>query len=248
MLFRSTTKQSTNPSKFLARVTWHSAGFICLLHIYPIFRAWLSEHDYSLYLSTIILFQSGTRVLAWYWRDCCVHRAICLILNCRKAVIAAQPTPHDPLSAFQAEISAIEAENAAAAAAVTEGSEPPDGPATPEDLEFEDDDGTMYVWDRNLRKYIPADAAAGGAGNGIDPAAAAAGGGGGGAAGYDIDAMTYTAEEEVVPSLEALRAAEAAAAAAEAHEAAAALAEEALDPKERARLERKVRGLGFRVS
>ena len=29
-----------------------------------------------------------------------------------------------------------------------------EGPPTPEELEFEDDDGTMFVWDRTLRKYI----------------------------------------------------------------------------------------------
>jgi len=29
------------------------------------------------------------------------------------------------------------------------------GAETPEELEFEDDDGTMYVWDRTRRKYMP---------------------------------------------------------------------------------------------
>jgi hypothetical protein len=29
------------------------------------------------------------------------------------------------------------------------------GTATPEELEFEDDDGTIYVWDKVLRKYMP---------------------------------------------------------------------------------------------
>jgi HIV Tat-specific factor 1 len=29
------------------------------------------------------------------------------------------------------------------------------GAETPEELEFEDVDGTMYVWDRTRRKYMP---------------------------------------------------------------------------------------------
>lgn len=29
------------------------------------------------------------------------------------------------------------------------------GNATPEELEFEDDDGTMYIWNKKLRKYMP---------------------------------------------------------------------------------------------
>ena len=29
------------------------------------------------------------------------------------------------------------------------------GPSTPEDLEFEEDDGTIFVWDKTLRKYVP---------------------------------------------------------------------------------------------
>ena len=52
----------------------------------------------------------------------------------------------DELAAFQAEIAAVE--TAAAAEEDTE-----DG--TPEELEFEDDDGTWYVWDRATRKYKP---------------------------------------------------------------------------------------------
>jgi HIV Tat-specific factor 1 len=82
-----------------------------------------------------------------------------------------------------------------------------DRAATPEELEFEDDDGTMYRWDHKLRKYVPAAEA--------DAAAAAA------AAAeqqqqhdYDVEAMTFVAEEEVIPTLAAARAAEEAAAAA----------------------------------
>lgn len=139
-------------------------------------------------------------------------------------VITAKPS--DPLEAFKHEIEIVEAEvaagaegedgnvgdpssssPAAAATAAEEGRA-----ATPDELEFEDDDGTMYKWDQQLRKYVPAgDADAGGS-------AGAAGeqqqqqqrqdGG----AGYDIDAMTFVAEEEVLPTLAAARAAEEAAA------------------------------------
>ena len=49
----------------------------------------------------------------------------------------------DELAAFQAEIAAVET-------AAVEDDDTGDG--TPEELEFEDDDGTMYVWDRATRK------------------------------------------------------------------------------------------------
>eukprot|EP00798_Chlamydomonas_sp_ICE-L_P019331 gene19331-25982_t len=53
------------------------------------------------------------------------------------------PGTVDPsLAAFNAEIAAIEEEA---------------GPSTPEELEFEDDDGTFYVWASALRKYVPKD-------------------------------------------------------------------------------------------
>ena len=52
----------------------------------------------------------------------------------------------DELAAFQAEIAAVET-------AAVEDDDTGDG--TPEELEFEDDDGTMYVWDRATRKYKP---------------------------------------------------------------------------------------------
>jgi hypothetical protein len=118
----------------------------------------------------------------------------------------------DPLAAFQAEIAAVEAEVAAAAeaeAGVGSGhTEDAGGPATPEELEFEDDDGTVYVWDGALRKYLPKDA-------GTAAAAAAAASGGGDAGAYDLEAMTFAADDEVLPTLAGAKAALAAAAGAE---------------------------------
>jgi hypothetical protein len=69
-------------------------------------------------------------------------------------VISAKPS--DPLDAFKHEIEAVEQAGPAeddpaatdAAADYREG--------TPEELEFEDDDGTVYLWDPKLRKYMPA--------------------------------------------------------------------------------------------
>jgi HIV Tat-specific factor 1 len=124
------------------------------------------------------------------------------------------------MAEFQAEISAIEAATAM---------EDQEGPSTPDELEFEDDDGTMYVWNAELRKYVPA---------GSDAAATAAGGGapsGPAPTDYDLQAMTFVAEEEVLPTLAAAKAAVAAAAA-------AAAGEEELDDKAREKAERKVRG------
>jgi hypothetical protein len=135
-------------------------------------------------------------------------------------VISAKPS--DPLDAFKHEIQAVEQAGAAAAAAAGDAADASDAAAaaaaaaagdadglddregTPEELEFEDDDGTTYRWDRQLRKYVPA-------GEEEDAASAAAA-----AAkdGYDIEAMTFVAEEEVIPTLAAARAAEEAAAAA----------------------------------
>lgn len=132
-------------------------------------------------------------------------------------VIRAKPS--DPLDAFKHEIEAVEqagtaaaadadgGDAAAAATAAGDGGGPDGRAGTPEELEFEDDDGTIYLWDRQLRKYVPA-GEEGAAAAGSDSAAA-------GAAkdGYDIEAMTFVAEEEVLPTLAAARAAEEAAAA-----------------------------------
>eukprot|EP00775_Hariotina_reticulata_P003215 gene3215-3492_t len=62
----------------------------------------------------------------------------------------------DPLEAFKHEIAAVEADEAAAATAVDE-TAAPDRTGTPDELEFEDDDGTLYKWDpllRNVRQML----------------------------------------------------------------------------------------------
>jgi hypothetical protein len=122
----------------------------------------------------------------------------------RGALAAAAPptkaAPDDALAAFQAEISAIEAE---AAAASTADGDPCDGPSTPEELEFEDDDGTWYVWDGGLRKYVPKE----GAGAAAPATAGGAGASASGGAAYDVDAMTFAGDDEVLPTLAAAKAA-----------------------------------------
>ncbi|WIA40370.1 hypothetical protein OEZ86_013734 [Tetradesmus obliquus] len=116
--------------------------------------------------------------------------------------------PSDALDVFKNAIAAVEAGAADDTApdadpAAADGAA--DRAATPEELEFEDDDGTMYRWDRKLRKYVPAAEA-----DAADAAAAAAQQ----QHDYDMEAMTFVAEEEVIPTLAAARAAEEAAAAA----------------------------------
>jgi HIV Tat-specific factor 1 len=114
--------------------------------------------------------------------------------------------PSDALDVFKNAIAAVEAgadDEASPGGDTSAADAAGDRAATPEELEFEDDDGTMYRWDHKLRKYVPAAEA--------DAAAAAA------AAeqdAYDVEAMTFVAEEEVIPTLAAARAAEEAAAAA----------------------------------
>ena len=51
----------------------------------------------------------------------------------------------DELAAFQAELASIEGA----------GDAPEDGSASPEEKRFEDDDGTVYVWDPGTRKFAP---------------------------------------------------------------------------------------------
>lgn len=92
----------------------------------------------------------------------------------------------DPLAAFQAEIQAIEAENAVLN----------EEPASPAERSFVDDDGTWYLWDSSLKKFV--------AQGGAPPPGEAA---------YNPDDMVFEAEEEVIPTLQAVREAEAAAAA-----------------------------------
>jgi HIV Tat-specific factor 1 len=114
--------------------------------------------------------------------------------------------PSDALDVFKNAIAAVEAgadDEAAPDGDTAAADAAGDGAETPEELEFEDDDGTIYRWDHKRRKYVPAAEA--------DAAAAAA------AAeqhAYDVEAMTFVAEEEVIPTLAAARAAEEAAAAA----------------------------------
>jgi hypothetical protein len=57
----------------------------------------------------------------------------------------------------------------------------------PEDREFEDDDGTIYQWDPQLRKFQAKEV--GGTSEG------------GGGAGYGMDEMTFEANEEIIPEL-----------------------------------------------
>jgi len=78
-----------------------------------------------------------------------------------------------------------------------------DRAATPDELEFEDDDGTLYKWDHQLRKYVPATAAV--------AAGAATDGQQQQPADYDIEAMTFVEEQRSSHILAAARAAEAAA-------------------------------------
>lgn len=123
--------------------------------------------------------------------------------------------PSDPLDVFKHEIAAVEAGAADEAAADDPDTAVPasgDRAATPDELEFEDDDGTLYRWDHNLHKYVPAAEA--------DASASAAVADKAGSSDaskqqrqhdYDIEAMTFVAEEEVIPTLAAARAAEEAA-------------------------------------
>lgn len=86
---------------------------------------------------------------------------------------AADP-PLDPeLAEFQAEIGAIEAETADANRAET----PP-----PDQQRFQDDDGTSYAWDTNLRRFVPA-------GDELPSAS------------YDPADMVYEAEDEKIPAM-----------------------------------------------
>ncbi|KAL4431027.1 hypothetical protein ABPG75_006283 [Micractinium tetrahymenae] len=110
---------------------------------------------------------------------------------------AAAAVPADPaLAGFLSEISALEAEGDAAGAADAPESPPPD------ERRFEDDDGTWYVWDSSLRKFMPegdaaaaAAAAAAGAGAAA-PAAAAA------PAQYNEEDMVFVPDEEKQPEYE----------------------------------------------
>lgn len=83
----------------------------------------------------------------------------------------------DPeLAEFQAEIGALEAESEQANRADT----PP-----PDQQRFQDDDGTMYVWDGNLRRFVPAGE--------MTPSTS-----------YDVADMVYEAEDEKIPAMPAV--------------------------------------------
>ncbi len=60
-------------------------------------------------------------------------------------------SPGTELEAIEAELKALEAQKAAERKAAASGGEAGpgvgDAPGTPDELEFEDDDGTVYVWD-----------------------------------------------------------------------------------------------------
>ncbi|KAL4426855.1 hypothetical protein ABPG77_006641 [Micractinium sp. CCAP 211/92] len=102
---------------------------------------------------------------------------------------AAAAVPADPaLAGFLSEISALEAEGAAEGAADAPESPPPD------ERRFEDDDGTWYVWDSNLRKFMPeGDAAAAAGAGGAAPAPAAQ---------YNEEDMVFVPDEEKQPEYE----------------------------------------------
>ena len=86
------------------------------------------------------------------------------------------PAAIDPeLAEFQAEIGAIEAETEQANRADT----PP-----PDQQRFQDDDGTIYVWDANVRRFVPAAEMA--------PSTS-----------YDVADMVYEAEDEKIPAMPA---------------------------------------------
>lgn len=88
-------------------------------------------------------------------------------------------TADDPLAEFHAEmdeLGALEGETGQREGAAEERVPTPD----PEDQRFEDDDGTIYVWDPALRKFVE---------EGTAP--------GGGA--YNVDEMTFEMDEEIIP-------------------------------------------------
>ncbi len=60
------------------------------------------------------------------------------------ATISHAAEPVDELEAFRAEIAQLEGN----------GPRPGDAPGTPEEKEFEDDDGTRYVWDPMTRRFV----------------------------------------------------------------------------------------------
>lgn len=89
--------------------------------------------------------------------------------------VAAPATIDPELAEFKAEIGAIEAE--------TEQANRVDTPP-PDQQRFQDDDGTIYVWDSNVRRFVPAGETA--------PSTS-----------YDVADMVYEAEDEKIPAMPA---------------------------------------------
>lgn len=111
---------------------------------------------------------------------------------------AAKAVPADPaLAGFLSEISALEAGEEVAAG---EGEAPASPP--PDERRFEDDDGTVYVWDSSLRKFMPeGDAAVGAtaAAAGAAAAGAAAAKPAAAPASYQEEDMVFVPDEEEIP-------------------------------------------------
>ena len=111
----------------------------------------------------------------------CEATQSCMTVPWQRTDVQAQkanaPAAIDPeLAEFQAEIGAIEAETEQANRADT----PP-----PEQQRFQDDDGTNYVWDSTLRRFVPAAEMA--------PSTS-----------YDVADMVYEAEDEKIPAMPAV--------------------------------------------
>ncbi|KAK9820468.1 hypothetical protein WJX72_010675 [[Myrmecia] bisecta] len=104
-----------------------------------------------------------------------------------KAAIRAAPAkPADPeLAQFLGEISALDGGSSAAPVDidVPERVETP----PPDERQFEDDDGTVYVWEPRLRKFVEQSEAA------ASTSAAAA------AAAYNLEDMVYVGDDEKIP-------------------------------------------------
>lgn len=104
------------------------------------------------------------------------------------AAAAAAAVPADPqLAGFLSEISALGAEGEGEGGDAEAGA-----PASPpaDERQFEDDDGTVYVWHSGLRKFMPL--GEGQAGGAAGPAAAPA-------APYNEQDMVFVPEEEQLP-------------------------------------------------
>lgn len=101
---------------------------------------------------------------------------------------AASSSAADPLAAFKAEIQALASDKdgsgaapALAGAPEGEAAQAGEAPGTPEEREFEDDDGTIYSWDPKLRKFLP---------KAGQPASE-----------YNPEDMVFVADELVIPAL-----------------------------------------------